>query len=178
MTRAQRGEAVTMGQPGSAVTAGQPGSAVTVGQHGYAVRQREQAVTARRSGHGVVTWRARRARRPPDRGAASLWVVAAGLVLVAAAVAGAAIGAATVARHEARTAADLGALAGAARTPDPAAACARAAEFVTANGGRLTACTADGLDLVVVAEVPVTPLAGLRRVATATARAGPMRQAG
>ena len=51
-------------------------------------------------------------RREPDRGAASVLVLAVGLFLIAAAVAAAAVGAARVARHEARTAADLAALAG------------------------------------------------------------------
>jgi secretion/DNA translocation related TadE-like protein len=111
-----------------------------------------------------------------DRGSASLWLLALGLVLVAAGIAGAAIGAARVARHEARVAADLGALAGAARTLDgPVAACGRASAFVSANGGRLTTCRVDGLDLQITVEVSVVPLRGLTRIAEATARAGPVR---
>jgi secretion/DNA translocation related TadE-like protein len=102
-----------------------------------------------------------------------VWVLAAGLVLVAGGVAGTAVGAAHVASHRAQAAADLGALAGAARAidgPDPA--CARAAQLVSDNGGRLTRCRLDGLDLTVTVEVTA---AGLGRVATATARAGPAR---
>ena len=91
-------------------------------------------------------------------------------------VAGAAVGAARVGRHEARTAADLGALAGAMRVLEgPEAACARAGELVSRNGGRLAACTVDGLDIVVAVEVDVTPLPGLTRTARAAARAGPIR---
>ncbi len=111
-----------------------------------------------------------------DRGSASLWVLAVGLTLVAAALAGAAVGAARVGRHEARTAADLGALAGAARVVEgDEAACARAADLVAANGGRLVSCEVAGLDLTVTVEVVVTPLPGLARFTRAAARAGPVR---
>jgi secretion/DNA translocation related TadE-like protein len=114
-------------------------------------------------------------RLPSDRGAASIFVLAVGLVLVAAGLAGAAVGAARVGRHQARTAADLGALAGAARAIEgSAAACARAAQLVSVNGARLASCRVDGLEIVVVAEVVVTPLPGLTRHATAAARAGPL----
>jgi secretion/DNA translocation related TadE-like protein len=110
-----------------------------------------------------------------DRGAASILVLAVGLVLVAAGMAGAAIGTARVGRHEARTAADLGALAGAAEAIyGESVACARAARFVAANGGQMTSCTVDGLDVVVGAAVPVHPMPGLVRQAVATARAGPV----
>ncbi|HEU4425318.1 MAG TPA: Rv3654c family TadE-like protein [Pilimelia sp.] len=111
-----------------------------------------------------------------DRGAASLWLLVVGLVVVAGGIAGAAIGAAVVARHEARTAADLGALAGAAwAVQGPESACARSAVVVTANRGRLASCRIDGLDVVVAVEVTVSPLPGLARTATASARAGPVR---
>ncbi|HEX5598079.1 MAG TPA: Rv3654c family TadE-like protein [Micromonosporaceae bacterium] len=111
-----------------------------------------------------------------DRGSASLWLLAVGLLLTAVGLGGAAVGAARVARHQARAAADLGALAGAARAIDgPEVACAQAAELVRANLGRLASCTLDGLDLQITVEVSVTPLPGLTRVASATARAGPLR---
>jgi secretion/DNA translocation related TadE-like protein len=114
-----------------------------------------------------------------DRGAASLYVLAIGLMLVAAGVAGAAIGAARVGRHQARTAADLSALAGAMRAIDGAeVACGRAVEVAAANDGRMTSCHLDGLELVVRVEVAVTPLPGLVRVAAAGARAGPVSAAG
>jgi secretion/DNA translocation related TadE-like protein len=110
-----------------------------------------------------------------DRGAASLFLLATGLVFVAAGLAGAAVGAARVGRHEARTAADLGALAGAMRAIEgQAAACAEAERFVAANGGRIVACDVDGLEVVVHVEVTVTSLPGLVRHATAAARAGPV----
>lgn len=105
-----------------------------------------------------------------------MWLLAVGLVLLGAGLAGAAVGAAHVARHQAQSAADLGALAGAARVIEgPSAACTRAAELVTANGARLTRCEPDGLDLIVTVEVTPAPVTGLGRAATATARAGPVR---
>ena len=110
-----------------------------------------------------------------DRGAGTIFVLALGLLLVAAGVAGAAVGAARVGRHEARTAADLGALAGAVRVIDgPSAACARAARLVAANDAVLTSCDVQEMEIVVYVEVVVTPLPGLTRRATAGARAGPV----
>ncbi|GAA3347411.1 flp pilus-assembly TadE/G-like family protein [Amorphoplanes nipponensis] len=114
-------------------------------------------------------------RTVDDRGAASIFVLALGLVLVAAGIAGAAAGAARVGRHQARTAADLGALAGAARAVEGSeAACARAERLAFANGARMTGCRLDGLEIVIEVRVAVTPLPGLTRYATAAARAGPV----
>ena len=111
-----------------------------------------------------------------DRGAASILVLAVGLVLVGAGLAGAAIGSARVARHAARNAADLGALAGATQAIfGSEVACARAARFVAANGGRMTACTVTGLEIFVRVEMTVRPLPGLIRHAAASARAGPVQ---
>jgi secretion/DNA translocation related TadE-like protein len=110
-----------------------------------------------------------------DRGAASIFVLALGLVLVAAGLAGAAIGAARVGRHQARTAADLGALAGAARAVEgPASACRRAGHLASANQARMTTCHLDGMEIVIEVQVTVTPLPGLTRYASAAARAGPI----
>jgi secretion/DNA translocation related TadE-like protein len=110
-----------------------------------------------------------------DRGAASILVLAMGLVLVAAGMAGVAVGAARVARHEARTAADLGALAGAARVMDgDAAACAEAARYVTANSARMTSCELHGREVVVHVEKSVVLMRHITRRAQAAARAGPV----
>lgn len=117
--------------------------------------------------------RLKRAR--DDRGAASIFVLALGLLMVAAGVAGSAVGNTRVARHRAHNAADLGALAGAMHAVyGERDACARAARFVAANRGRLTGCTVTGLEIVVRAEVDVRPLPGLLRRAEAVARAGPV----
>jgi secretion/DNA translocation related TadE-like protein len=102
--------------------------------------------------------------------------LAVGSVLLAAGLAGASLGAAHVARHQAQAAADLGALAGAVTAVEgPRAACARAAAIVTASRARLTGCAVEGLDLVVRVEVTPPGAAGLPGPATATARAGPVR---
>ncbi|MGH3680628.1 MAG: Rv3654c family TadE-like protein, partial [Natronosporangium sp.] len=78
--------------------------------------------------------------------------------------------------HRAQSAADLAALAGAARAvAGQTAACARAGEIVAANGARLSHCRLDGLDLTVTVEVAPPAGAGLHRTALATARAGPVR---
>ncbi|MET7467245.1 Rv3654c family TadE-like protein [Micromonospora sp. NPDC005211] len=114
-------------------------------------------------------------RSSADRGGATVCLLAVGLVFVLVGVFGAALGAARCARHQARNAADFGALAGAAQVLDGTAACRRAADLVSANGGRMTGCRVDGLDLIVTARVRVAPLPGLTRDATATSRAGPAR---
>lgn len=110
-----------------------------------------------------------------DRGAASVLVLAAGLVLVMAGLGGAAVGSARVARHQAQNAADLAALAGAREAIfGEEVACARAARFATANGARMTSCAVQGLEIVVRAEVAVHPLPRLTGHADAAARAGPV----
>ncbi|MFG2010747.1 Rv3654c family TadE-like protein [Micromonospora sp. NPDC048868] len=116
------------------------------------------------------------AGRTGERGGATVCLLAVGLAFVMVGLFGAAVGAARTARQQARVAADFGALAGAgeALLGEPAA-CGRAAEITAANGGRLLACRLDGLDVLVTAEVAVTPLPGLARVAAASARAGPVR---
>ncbi|MEV6631395.1 Rv3654c family TadE-like protein [Actinoplanes sp. NPDC051470] len=110
--------------------------------------------------------------RQGERGAASILVLAIGLVLVAAGLAGAAIANARVARHQARTAADFGALAGAARVVEgQEPACAAAARLVEANGAVQQSCQVEGLEIV----VHVTVTTGhLPRPARAAARAGPI----
>ncbi|GIF65442.1 hypothetical protein Ais01nite_34770 [Asanoa ishikariensis] len=118
----------------------------------------------------------RRSALVGDRGAATIWVLGVGLAFVLLGLACAAVGVAAVGRHQAQTAADLGALAGAARTLEgPDAACARAAEIVAANGGRMSGCVVHGFDVVVTVAVVVRlPPSGSVRVATARARAGPV----
>lgn len=102
-----------------------------------------------------------------DRGAASIYAAAVGLTLTLTGLAVAVRGTQLVAAAQARSAADLGALAGAMRAGAGAAtACVWAGEVVSANGGVMRSCTVDGLDVLVTAEV---------RGRTATARAGPVR---
>lgn len=106
-----------------------------------------------------------------DRGAAALWALAVGLVLVLFAGALTSVGAAVNARHRARTAADLAALAGAARALEGASvACGRARAYAVANGAVMRSCRLDGFDLVVTVAV------GTRfGAAEASARAGPVQ---
>jgi secretion/DNA translocation related TadE-like protein len=117
--------------------------------------------------------------RTRDQGSASVWLLTLGLVLLAAGLAGSAVGSAHVTRQQAQVAADLGALAGAVRAVEGRqVACGRAELVVSRNGGRLVACDLDGLDLIVTAQVPsraggTAGSSGL--AATAVARAGPIR---
>jgi secretion/DNA translocation related TadE-like protein len=113
--------------------------------------------------------------RKGDRGAATIFVLAIGLVLVSAGVAGAAVGSARIGRHRAQAAADLGALAGAARAVEGTeAACRQAARFVNANSVQMTSCEVRGLEIVVRTNVTIAPMPGLSRHAQAAARAGPV----
>ncbi|GIJ23425.1 hypothetical protein Vlu01_40490 [Micromonospora lutea] len=117
-----------------------------------------------------------RATRGGDRGGATICLLGVGLLFVVAGLFGAGVGAARVARQQARVAADFGALAGAAQAlQGEPLSCARAGELVAANGARLVWCRLDGLDVLVTTEVSVEPLPGLARTATATSRAGPLR---
>jgi secretion/DNA translocation related TadE-like protein len=110
--------------------------------------------------------------RSRDRGSTTV-VAAVGVVaLIATMVIGLRLGAAVLARHRAATAADLGALAGAAAQLRIGDGCPVAARLVGRNGAELISCSSDGADLLIQAAVLVGwgPV-GAR--ATARARAGP-----
>jgi secretion/DNA translocation related TadE-like protein len=82
------------------------------------------------------------------------------------------LGAAVVARHQAQAAADLAALAAAARLPaGPESACAQAGAVARAMRAQPADCAVDNLDVVVTIEVGLA----LSRwgIARAAARAGP-----
>lgn len=83
------------------------------------------------------------------------------------------LGAAVIARHRAQAAADLAALAGAARIPaGPETACAEAQSVARWMRVDESDCAVDGLDVVVTVAVP---LPGWRvGPARAAARAGPV----
>jgi secretion/DNA translocation related TadE-like protein len=86
-------------------------------------------------------------------------------VLLAFTVGGFHIGSAVIARHRAQAAADLAALAGAARLADgPGAACTQAAAIAKAMDVVVAACVVDDLDVVVTIRAAE---------AQAAARAGP-----
>jgi secretion/DNA translocation related TadE-like protein len=114
-----------------------------------------------------------------DAGGATVWVLAAGLLTVLVALGSAAAGAGVVARHRAQSAADLAALAAAARAAEgEEAACGRADEIATVNRARLVACRLDGFDVTVTAEVTPAGVAAFAGSARASARAGPAEHSG
>jgi secretion/DNA translocation related TadE-like protein len=91
-------------------------------------------------------------------------------VLLAVTVGGSYLGAVVVARHRAQAAADLAALAAAARVPaGTQSACAVAAEVAQAMRAGTARCAVDYLDVVVTIDTPV----GRWGIASAAARAGP-----
>ncbi|MBQ0979079.1 Rv3654c family TadE-like protein [Micromonospora sp. M61] len=129
-----------------------------------------------RIGHGPDAERLDDGLPDAQRGGATVLLLAIGLVFVLFGMFGAAIAAAGMAGQRAAVAADLGALAGAVQALDgDAVACASAADIVGRNAGRLVGCRLDGLDVLVTVEVAFTPLPGLTRAVTSTARAGPAR---
>jgi secretion/DNA translocation related TadE-like protein len=108
-----------------------------------------------------------------DQGSASLWLLGVALAVLLLAGTVAMAGGLLVARHRARAAADLGALAGAVRAAQgPGVACPAAERIVQANGGRMIGCQLKGLDVVIT--VDVDGPAGWGQV-RASARAGPER---
>ncbi|GAA4388810.1 hypothetical protein GCM10023147_14770 [Tsukamurella soli] len=84
------------------------------------------------------------------------------------------VAAAVAARHRAQAAADLAALAAAARVVDADAACVAATRIASANGGRLRDCGTEGLEVVVRVEVDARFALFASSTAAAAARAGPL----
>jgi len=83
------------------------------------------------------------------------------------------LGAAVLARHRAQAAADLAALAAAARLPaGPETACAQANAVARAMRVTTAGCAVDDLDVVITIEVGLT--VGRWGTARAAARAGPV----
>ncbi|MGW5050597.1 Rv3654c family TadE-like protein, partial [Actinokineospora sp. NPDC004072] len=108
--------------------------------------------------------------QPRDAGVATVWaaVVITALAALLAAVVG--FGAAVAARHQASAAADLAALAGAARAwSGPEEACAEAAAVAERMSTTLRSCELTGLEITVRVARPFGPA-----WAEATAKAGPV----
>ncbi len=112
-------------------------------------------------------------------------MIAAAGVLVAAVVAAAVIlgGAATLAVHRVRSAADLVAVSAAAEKSRGGDACQSARQLASSNGVSVRECRISGDDLDFVVSVTVTlpfthPLPGVPRVIEATAHAGRLTGAG
>ncbi len=96
-------------------------------------------------------------------------------VLVSVTAGGSYLGAAVIARHRAQGAADLAALAAAARLPEgTAAACAHAREVSDPMGAIIVRCEVVDLDVVIAADIAITPGRFGRTSARALARAGPI----
>ena len=109
-----------------------------------------------------------------DEGFVTVAVVglATALALIASLVV--ALGAVAVARHQAASAADLAALAGAQHALEgQAVACAAATAVARAQGARLASCALTGLDVRLVAVVRPEGRLGEMGEARATAVAGP-----
>lgn len=86
------------------------------------------------------------------------------------------VGAAAVARERAETAADLGALAGAAvALGGERVACDAATAVVAANGGTIDSCLLQGADVLVVVSLAAA-IGPVTRPAEARARAGPVAE--
>lgn len=107
-----------------------------------------------------------------DRGAATVWALALTMVLVSVLTVVLGVGQVALIRSQVSTAADLAALAGAARLSN---ACAVADEVAIINGARLDDCGIDGEDVLVDVSAPAPPL--VKVIFTdrirAKARAGP-----
>ena len=108
-----------------------------------------------------------------ETGAATVLAAVFIAILALVSVAGIWLGSAVIARHRAQSAADLAALAAAARIPTGTAmACVQATALARAMAVTVLGCTAEQLDVTVVVSVPVGGMFG--RDAQASARAGPM----
>lgn len=113
------------------------------------------------------------ATRAGDQGVATVYACLGCVLLLIVTGLAAHLGAASLARQRAESAADLAALAGAARVlRGRDAACTTASEVASANGVALRSCSVAGMDVLVIvsAEIRAGPLSGS---ATARARAGP-----
>lgn len=125
----------------------------------------------------------RRVRTPePERGSASVWLVACCVLLMGVAWVAVLRTEAVLGRHRAETAADVAALAAAGGIGVTTDVCAAAERLAVANAATLRSCrptlAADGRSGTVLVRVatPVRlPLLGTRQVA-ATARAGRLEQ--
>lgn len=112
-------------------------------------------------------------RAGDETGAATVLAATFITILALVSISGIWLGSAVIARHRAQSAADLAALAAAARVPTgTAAACGQAAALARAMAATVLGCTAEQLDVTVVVSVPVGGVFG--RDARASARAGPM----
>lgn len=110
-----------------------------------------------------------------DRGAATVWAAGAIAVLLAVALFGLHLGGVMVARHQAESAADLAALAGAgAAVAGEQTACADAVRVADRMRVRVLSCRAQGWDVLVEVAARPAGRAGIFGEAKGRARAGPL----
>ncbi|WP_433465247.1 Rv3654c family TadE-like protein [Spirillospora sp. CA-128828] len=115
-----------------------------------------------------------------DRGSGTVWVVAFSAVIWVVGVAAIMVGGVRGARHRGDAAADMAALAGAARVADGGgAACERAKKIAVESGARLSRCRVRGdeVEVSVTVELKVPMGMGAMRVVS-RARAGPVGRVG
>jgi secretion/DNA translocation related TadE-like protein len=115
-----------------------------------------------------------------DRGSGTIWVVAFSVVVWVVGVAAIMVGGVRGARHRGDAAADMAALAGAARIAEGGgAACDRAKEIAAGSGARVSRCRIRGdvVEVSVTVELKV-PMGIGRLQVVSVARAGPVRQDG
>lgn len=124
--------------------------------------------------------RARSRRNRSDRGAATIWVLALGAVILSVALAVTARGSAVLARHRLEHAADLTALAAAQQIGRAGQPCASASRIAEANAAVLVSCTVrldksgrSGTVALTVRRTVSLPLVGARTL-TSSSRAGRM----
>ncbi|MES9602978.1 Rv3654c family TadE-like protein [Actinomadura sp. NPDC000929] len=118
--------------------------------------------------------------RGGDRGSGTVWVLGFAVLVWVVGVAAVLVGGVRGARHGGEAAADMAALAGAARVVDGGrSACARARQIASGSGARMVRCRVRGetVDVSVAVEVPM--LMGLKgRRIVSRARAGPVERDG
>lgn len=117
-------------------------------------------------------------RQADERGSAAVLGTVLVGVLVVVAVLVAVLGGAVADQRRVASAADLGALSGAAALQQGSDACAAARSLVRRNGARLTRCATAGAVVTVRAARSTQPVLGRRFVVTSTARAGPVGAGG
>ncbi|MDD7941713.1 flp pilus-assembly TadE/G-like family protein [Actinomycetospora lutea] len=118
-------------------------------------------------------------RAVDDAGSATVLAAAAVGVLVCLLGLGLQVGAATLARHRAESAADLAALAGAREAVRGAdVACERSREIAAGNGARLVDCAVEGWTVRVITAARCACLPSVSGEATGRARAGPVALGG
>ena len=109
--------------------------------------------------------------RGGERGSATVWALSIIILLAAAMMLALALASAVIARHRAARAADLAALAGAARVfAGPAAACDRAAQIARRNSAVLEVCELRGTSVAVEVSLAAAPLRWAGRQVLAPAR--------